>query len=65
MYICRVFWSQIIAELTELVRMAKIRADKRSKFERAQHKMSKIYNTSLYQNVITTLLNVVGSLSYV
>ncbi len=35
------------------------RADKRTKFERFQHKMFKIYSTNAYQNIVTSLLYVV------
>jgi hypothetical protein len=51
---------QVIDDLTMLVKVAKHRADKRTSFEKAQHRLALVYNRPAYQNTVTALLVVVG-----
>jgi hypothetical protein len=51
---------QVIDDLTMLVRIAKHRADKRTPFEKAQHRLARIYNLPSYQNTVTGLLVLVS-----
>jgi hypothetical protein len=51
---------QVIDELTLLVAMAKRRSDKRTPFEKAQHRLGRVYNLPAYQHTVTGLLVVVS-----
>jgi hypothetical protein len=50
---------QVIADLEVLVKRAIKNSDKRTPFERAQHKVARLYNKAWYQNAVTSLLVVV------
>jgi hypothetical protein len=60
MYAMRTRLVQVIDELIMLVKIAKHRADKRTSFQKAQHRLGSIYNRPAYQHTVTALLVVVG-----
>ena len=51
---------QVIDELTVLVAMTKRRSDKWTPFEKAQHRLGRVYNLPAYQHTVTGLLIVVS-----
>jgi hypothetical protein len=51
---------QVIDELIMLVKYAKHRVDKRTSFQKAQHRLGSFYNRPAYQHTVTALLVVVG-----
>ena len=57
--VCLGYHEQVIAELEILVKRAIKNSDKRTPFERAQHRVGRVYNKAWYQSTVTGLLVVV------
>jgi hypothetical protein len=56
--------AQVIDELNALIITAKRRADKRTKFQRAQDRLGRIFYRPAYQHTVTALLVVVSILQF-